>query len=255
MARMMMSRGRMLAAMILFAASAALPVAVAHAEGDVWYVKASNYGLDGLTGRDEEHAWGTLQQAHDAASAGDTIYVLPGTYDQGSKTGNSLASRLVVSKQLHFVATGSADETEIVGNRPATANGYNGSGAIRCVSVTSASSGTTFTRFTFRDGGSGNTPAKGRHKQQVKDDVQNGGYEQDIKRMKDMGVKSYRFSFSWARILPDGTGKINEKGLDYYRRLIKCLKDNGIVPNATMYHWDLPYALQVKGGWGNRDIV
>jgi len=80
-------------------------------------------------------------------------------------------------------------------------------------------------------------------------------YEQDIKLMKDMGVKSYRFSFSWARILPDGTGKVNEKGLDYYRRLIRCLKDNGIVPNATMYHWDLPYALQLKGGWGNRDIV
>ena len=56
MARMMMNRGRMLAAMIIFAASAALPFAVAHAEGDVWYVKASNYGLDGLTGRDEEHA-------------------------------------------------------------------------------------------------------------------------------------------------------------------------------------------------------
>ena len=80
-------------------------------------------------------------------------------------------------------------------------------------------------------------------------------YEKDIKLMKDMGVRSYRFSFSWARILPDGTGKINEKGLDYYRRLIRCLKDNGIVPNATMYHWDLPYALQLKGGWGNRDIV
>ncbi len=153
--RMMMNRGGMLTAMILFAASAAVPVAAVRADPGVWYVKASNYGLDGLTGRDEEHAWGTLQQAHDNASAGDTIYVLPGTYDQGSKKGNSLASRLVVSKQLHFIATGTAAETEIVGNRPANANGYNGSGAIRCVSVTSASSGTTFTRFTFRDGGTG----------------------------------------------------------------------------------------------------
>ncbi len=56
MARMMMNRGRMLAAMILFAASVAIPVAAVRTEGDVWYVKASNYGLDGLTGRDEEHA-------------------------------------------------------------------------------------------------------------------------------------------------------------------------------------------------------
>ena len=80
-------------------------------------------------------------------------------------------------------------------------------------------------------------------------------YEKDIALMKEMGVKSYRFSFSWARILPDGTGEVNEKGLEYYHRLIRCLKENGIVPNATMYHWDLPYALQLKGGWGNRDAV
>lgn len=80
-------------------------------------------------------------------------------------------------------------------------------------------------------------------------------YEKDIALMKEMGIQSYRFSFSWARILPEGTGRVNEAGLDYYRRLIRCLKKNGIVPNATMYHWDLPYALQLKGGWGNRDIV
>ena len=122
----------------------------------VQVVKAANYGREDLTGRDEEHAWGTLQQAHDAASAGDTIYVYPGTYNQGSKKGNSLASRLVVSKQLHFVATGSAAETEIVGCRPSSGNGYNIDGSIRCVSVTSGGAGTTFTHFTFRDGGSGN---------------------------------------------------------------------------------------------------
>lgn len=80
-------------------------------------------------------------------------------------------------------------------------------------------------------------------------------YEKDVALMKDMGIKSYRFSFSWARILPDGTGEVNQAGLDYYRNLIHCLKENGIVPNATMYHWDLPYALQLMGGWGNRDIV
>ena len=101
----------------VFVALAVAAVMPAFADGpNVWYVKASNYGLDGLTGEDEEHAWGTLQDAHDNAAAGDTIYVLPGTYDQGSTKGNSLASRLVVSKQLHFVATGSAAETEIVGS-------------------------------------------------------------------------------------------------------------------------------------------
>lgn len=137
-------------------AGVVLPVANAQAEAETWYVKAANYGREDLTGRDEEHAWGTLQQAHDAASAGDTIYVYPGTYNQGSKKGNSLASRLVVSKQLHFVATGSAAETEIVGYRPSSGNGYNIDGSIRCVSVTSGGAGTTFTHFTFRDGGSGN---------------------------------------------------------------------------------------------------
>lgn len=80
-------------------------------------------------------------------------------------------------------------------------------------------------------------------------------YEDDIRRMKEMGIKSYRFSFSWSRILPEGTGKINEAGLDYYRRMITCLRENGIVPNATMYHWDLPLALQIKGGFGNRDVI
>ena len=73
--------------------------------------------------------------------------------------------------------------------------------------------------------------------------------------MKELGIKSFRFSFSWSRILPEGTGKINPAGIDYYRKLIDCLKENGIVPNATMFHWDLPYALQIQGGFGNRDCV
>lgn len=80
-------------------------------------------------------------------------------------------------------------------------------------------------------------------------------YEQDIKLMKEMGIKSFRFSFSWSRIIPDGDGEVNPEGIAFYRKMITCLKENGIVPNATMYHWDLPYALQVKGGFGNRDIV
>ena len=80
-------------------------------------------------------------------------------------------------------------------------------------------------------------------------------YEEDIALMKRLGIQAYRFSFSWSRILPEGTGKVNQAGLDYYRRLIDCLKQNGIRPCATIYHWDLPYALQLKGGFGNREIV
>lgn len=80
-------------------------------------------------------------------------------------------------------------------------------------------------------------------------------YEKDIALMKEMGIQTYRFSFSWSRIIPDGTGEVNPQGIAYYKNLIACLKENGIVPNATMYHWDLPYALQIKGGFGNRNIV
>lgn len=77
----------------------------------------------------------------------------------------------------------------------------------------------------------------------------------DIRLMKNLGLQTYRFSFSWPRIFPEGTGRVNQKGLDYYRALLDALHENGIVPNATMYHWDLPYWLSVKGGFGNRDIV
>lgn len=80
-------------------------------------------------------------------------------------------------------------------------------------------------------------------------------YEKDIALMKEMGIQTYRFSFSWSRIIPDGTGEVNPQGIAYYKKLIGCLKKNGIVPNATMYHWDLPYALQIQGGFGNRNIV
>jgi beta-glucosidase len=80
-------------------------------------------------------------------------------------------------------------------------------------------------------------------------------YPEDIALMKKIGIRSYRFSFSWPRLLPDGTGNVNQQGLDYYRRLIDSLKEAGIKPNATLYHWDLPYSLQLKGGFGNRDIV
>ena len=79
-------------------------------------------------------------------------------------------------------------------------------------------------------------------------------YRDDIRHMKALGISSYRFSFSWSRIFPDGTGPVNQKGLDFYHRLVDELLENGIVPNATIYHWDLPQALQDRGGWADRSI-
>ena len=79
--------------------------------------------------------------------------------------------------------------------------------------------------------------------------------ERDVEMMKELGINSYRFSFSWSRILPEGTGQVNEKGIAYYKKLPSLLTANGIKANATMYHWDLPYALQLKGGFGNREIL
>lgn len=79
-------------------------------------------------------------------------------------------------------------------------------------------------------------------------------YKDDIRLMREIGVNSYRFSIAWSRVLPDGTGKVNQKGLDYYKRLVDELNDNGIVPNVTLYHWDLPYELECRGGFLNRDV-
>ena len=79
-------------------------------------------------------------------------------------------------------------------------------------------------------------------------------YIEDVRNMKEMGVNSYRFSFSWSRVLPEGIGNVNQKGLDFYKRLIDSLLENGITPNATLYHWDLPQTLEDKGGWVNRDV-
>lgn len=76
-------------------------------------------------------------------------------------------------------------------------------------------------------------------------------YKEDVAIMKEMGLKAYRFSVNWARILPEGTGKVNEKGLAYYDNLVNCLIENGIEPYMTLYHWDLPYALHQRGGWLN----
>ncbi|WP_417887995.1 glycoside hydrolase family 1 protein [Zunongwangia sp.] len=80
-------------------------------------------------------------------------------------------------------------------------------------------------------------------------------YENDLLLMKSMNIKHFRFSLSWSRILPDGIGKINTLGIDFYNRLInKCL-ELGITPWVTLYHWDLPQALEEKGGWINREII
>ncbi len=75
----------------------------------------------------------------------------------------------------------------------------------------------------------------------------------DLGIMSEIGLQSYRFSVSWARILPDGIGKVNEKGIAFYSRLIDELVKRNIKPCMTLYHWDLPYALHLKGGWLNDD--
>lgn len=80
-------------------------------------------------------------------------------------------------------------------------------------------------------------------------------YEEDIKMMAECGQNTYRFSISWTRIIPDGIGEANQKGIDFYNRLIDtCLKYN-IVPNVTLWHYDIPQTLAKKGGFENRDIV
>ena len=79
--------------------------------------------------------------------------------------------------------------------------------------------------------------------------------ESDLKLLRDLNFKNFRFSFSWPRILPDGTGKINTKGIDFYNRLIDNCLELGIEPWAMLYHWDLPQILDDRGGWANRDIV
>lgn len=80
-------------------------------------------------------------------------------------------------------------------------------------------------------------------------------YEEDIDLLKSMNIPNFRFSLSWSRIIPTGSGSVNKKGLDFYNKVIsKCL-ENGIEPWITLYHWDLPQALEDKGGWTNREIL
>ncbi|TVQ38257.1 MAG: beta-glucosidase [Spirochaetaceae bacterium] len=80
-------------------------------------------------------------------------------------------------------------------------------------------------------------------------------YPQDVELMRRLGVGAYRFSLAWPRIVPAGSGAVNEAGFDYYHRLLDALQQAGIAPAVTLYHWDLPQALQDAGGWANRDTA
>lgn len=80
-------------------------------------------------------------------------------------------------------------------------------------------------------------------------------WPEDLDLIRDAGFDAYRFSFAWPRLIPEGTGAINQAGLDFYDRLIDGMLERGIKPYATLYHWDLPSPLQDRGGWMNRDIA
>ncbi|WNS40735.1 GH1 family beta-glucosidase [Paenibacillus sp. MMS20-IR301] len=104
----------------------------------------------------------------------------------------------------------------------------------------------TYTRVpgNIRNGDNGDTACDSYHR-----------YEEDIACMKELGLRTYRFSISWSRIFPDGAGEINQEGLDYYHRLVDQLIANSIEPFCTLYHWDLPQKLQDNGGWKNRETI
>lgn len=80
-------------------------------------------------------------------------------------------------------------------------------------------------------------------------------YLEDVEWMRRLGLHAYRFSIAWPRVLPQGRGTVNPRGLDFYQRLVDALLAAGIQPFATLYHWDLPQTLQDAGGWANRDTV
>lgn len=80
-------------------------------------------------------------------------------------------------------------------------------------------------------------------------------YKEDVAVMKEMGLKAYRFSINWSRVLPEGVGTVNEAGIQFYSKLIDALLEAGIEPYITLYHWELPYELYKKGGWMNEEIV
>ncbi|MCX7656629.1 MAG: family 1 glycosylhydrolase, partial [Treponemataceae bacterium] len=80
-------------------------------------------------------------------------------------------------------------------------------------------------------------------------------YQEDIELMRFLGIHNYRMSLSWSRIFPEGRGRVEQRGLDFYNRLVDSLLSANIKPWITLYHWDLPQALQDRGGWTNRDTV
>jgi beta-glucosidase len=80
-------------------------------------------------------------------------------------------------------------------------------------------------------------------------------WRSDVELMASLGIEAYRFSISWSRVLPEGDGAVNAAGLRFYRELAEALREHGIEPLATLYHWDLPQALQDRGGWAERDTA
>lgn len=80
-------------------------------------------------------------------------------------------------------------------------------------------------------------------------------YPEDVAIMREIGLKAYRLSISWPRVMPDGVGKVNPKGLDFYSRLVDTLLEAGVAPWITLFHWDYPLSLYRRGGWLNRDSV
>lgn len=80
-------------------------------------------------------------------------------------------------------------------------------------------------------------------------------YKEDIDLVKRLNIPNFRFSISWSRILPEGEGKTNLQGIDFYNRVINYCIESDVVPWITLYHWDLPHALEMKGGWTNRNII
>lgn len=96
----------------------------------------------------------------------------------------------------------------------------------------------------IRDGSDGSVACDSYHR-----------YEEDADLLAGLGVGWYRFSLSWSRILPEGTGRVETRGLDYYDRLVDALLARGVSPTATLYHWDLPQALEDRGGWLERSTT
>lgn len=80
-------------------------------------------------------------------------------------------------------------------------------------------------------------------------------YVDDIALLKELGIPNFRFSLSWSRIIPAGTGAVSQSGIDFYNKVISSCLENGIEPWVTLYHWDIPHALELQGGWANREVI